>query len=179
MALPYSIPTIIEIADICQYLAEVDNLKKRSFRNGALVNHLPQLLYMENSTLRWLYETDPTNVSLDSVGKYVFALCSGYVARAVDIMTGGQGGSVAVISSGSIPSPYYFIVDASTSFMVDGDTTKIITSFIGFNLVYSRNGIVQTTVTSEPTYFSWNSVTGVFVTTPALVTSELIALVPT
>jgi len=137
---------------------------------------------MENNSLKFLYALDLEPASpddeLQGVANYVYALCYGYVGRAIDIITGGSGGEIVVVTPKTPPAPYYFIVDA-TSFMVDGQDSKTITSFIGYNLSYARNGVVQTTVDAEPPYFSWNSTTGLFIVTPALVAGELIALVPT
>ena len=59
----------------------------------------------------------------------------------------------------SKPSPYDFNVD-SDSFIVTGATTKIITNFIGYNLLFIRNTIPQSTNDTGGTYYAWNKITG-------------------
>ena len=114
------------------------------------------------------------NPTLILTANYLYSLCRGYNLKAQSI-TGG--GSVAPPVPGTTPSPLIFIVNSS-SFIQDGQSSKVITDFIGFNLLFARNGIPQSTVTTELTYYSWNKTTGLFTCVGAAVDTELFALYP-
>jgi len=51
-------------------------------------------------------------------------------------------------------------------------------SWEGYNISVARGSMVQTTVNTEPSYFSYNTTTRELILTPAVVSGELIALVP-
>jgi len=68
-------------------------------------------------------------------------------------------------------------VDGS-SFIPNGGTSKVISQMIGYEISFVRGGLVQSTISTEPTYISWNKVTGLLTITPALVTGELISIIP-
>jgi hypothetical protein len=173
----YTASQIIAWAKLSQPYARYGEMKKKAQGDNSANLNLDIELYITRKDVEYANAQDPSSADTYQQANYLLTLCGIYLFQAQEAL--GAGGSTATTTQVSAPSPYYFIVDASTSFMLNGATTKTITSFIGYNLVYSRNGIIQTTVTSEPTYFSWNSVTGAFVTTPALITGELIGLVPT
>jgi hypothetical protein len=116
--------------------------------------------------------------SLVATSNYLFSLCRGYNLQAQNIINAGSGGSVSPVSPSLPASPYYFLVSVSSTPMVAGDTTHTFTEFKGYNLSFIRNGLPQSQVSSEPSYFSYNPLTGVFVCSPALVDTELIALIP-
>ena len=70
-------------------------------------------------------------------------------------------GSIAPITAGisNVPSRLDFVVSA-TSVIITGQTTKTFPDFIGYNIIFSRNGSVQSTTDTGGTYYSWNSNTG-------------------
>lgn len=55
--------------------------------------------------------------------------------------------------------PIEFRVSA-TSYIISGASSKIVTEFIGKNLDFIRNGLPQSILTDEPSYYTWNKVTG-------------------
>ena len=62
--------------------------------------------------------------------------------------------------SGSVEvDPIEFRVSA-TSYIISGASSKIVTEFIGKNLDFIRNGLPQSILTDEPSYYTWNKVTG-------------------
>lgn len=162
MATPYNIPTIIGVADVCQYLAQNAIFKSALFRKPPFTPLLPQIIYVENDSLRYLYEADPTNESLDEVANYVWSLCV-YTLQGYNIYSSGNGGTIVPIVPGNVmPQPYDFFVSAS-SFIADGISSITITLFIGYNIEFYRNGIIQyTTNDGQSTYYSWDRTTGLF-----------------
>ena len=164
----------LTIAKISEYLVVAAIEKGGLYANGIDVQ-LPFKIYNIRKSVQERYDIDPTDTTLEATSNYLYGLCM-FVLQAQAIML--ISGSVAGVVSGTTPTPYQFIVDASTSFMIDGQSSKTITAFIGYNLLYTRGGIPQSTVSSEPSYYSWSAATGSFVTTPALTTGELIGLFP-
>lgn len=169
-----TIAQIINIAKISQYLAQVDVAKGALY--GQRVTPLtPKILYTERKAVEWLYDLDPTNSTLTLTANYLYSLCRGYNLKAQSI-TGG--GSVAPPVPGTAPLPKIFIVNTSSSFIQDGQSSKIITDFIGWNLLFARNGIPQSTINTELTYYTWDKTTGLFTIVGAAVDTELFALYP-
>ena len=58
-----TIPNILDIAKISQYLATVD-VEKGSLFGQRVVPETPQILYMERSAVEWMYNHDPANPTL-------------------------------------------------------------------------------------------------------------------
>ena len=170
--MPYSVPDILVIAKISEYLARVDAAKGSLFGKRVSSN-VATTIYMERMGVQYYYNNDPSNSTLFLTAQYLYSLCRGYNLQAANIMNGGSGGSVSPVSPSTPVAPYQFIVDAGTSFIIDGQSSKTITSFIGFNILFARGGIPQSTVSTEPSYYSWNRTTGEFVISPAAITGEL------
>lgn len=166
----YSVPQIITIAKISQYLSKIDVSKGNLF-GKRVASNTPQILYMERKAVEWLYDLDPTDSTLTLTANYLYSLCRGYNLQASNIS--GGGGSVSPIIPTTPPTPYQFIVAASGNIINDGETSVTISDFIGFNILFSRGGVPQSTVLTEPSYYSWNRNTGAFVISPAAVTGEL------
>ena len=170
--MPYTVPQILDIAKISEYLARVDEAKGNLFGKRVAPN-TAMILYTERKAIQYIYDLDSSDDNLTLTANYLYSLCRGYNLRAANIMNGGSGGSVSPVNPSTAPSPYQFIVDASTTFIINGQSSKTITDFIGFNLLFSRNGIPQSNITTEASYYTWDKATGVFTISPAAVTSEL------
>lgn len=169
-------PTVTEIVDlypIALYLSVID-INKKGLSGGGTDINLPEKIYSIGESVKDRFTKDPTDETLTSTANFLYAIMGKYAIQA-QAQT-GSGGSIAGVTSGSTPVPYNFIVDASTSFMVNGENSKTISSFIGYNLLFARGGIVQSTINTESSYYSWDKTTGAFTCTPALITSELILL---
>jgi len=135
----------IQIAKYSSLLASLD-LEKGNTNNPALVPNLPDILTIEGGILQWLNDIDPSNADLTKVANYVYSLCGSYGLTAQAIISGGGGGGAVTPGQPSLlPPPYQFIV-SSTSFIATGESTKVITAFIGYNLIFIRGGVPQSTV---------------------------------
>lgn len=165
---------IINIAKISQYLAIRDITVKGLFGGGVDLR-LPNKIYNLRKSIEYWYGIDPSDTSLVATGRYLMAICGiyGQVAQGI---TGGSG-TIAVISGTTgTPSPYDFEVDAATSFIIDGQSQKTITAFIGYNIIFVRGNIAQSTVDNGGSYYAWNSATGNFICFPAAVSTELFTI---
>lgn len=171
MAALLTIPVTISVGDASTYLSSNDNAKGNLFGKRLSSPVSPVEIAMATDALRWQYEGDPTDDTLRGFANYLYWLCGKYALEAQYIISGEGGGTVVPISP-SLPYPIQFIVSGS-SFMVDGQSSVTITDFVGFNLLFSRGGIAQSTVDTEPSYYSWNRDSGLFTITPAAATGEL------
>ena len=163
----------IQIAKYSSLLASLD-LDKGNANNPALVPNLPDILTIEGGILEWLNDIDPSNDDLTKVANYVYSLCGSYGLTAQAIISGG-GGSVTPGQPSLLPPPYQFTVSAS-SFIATGESTKVITAFIGYNLIFIRGGVPQSTVDEGGTFYSWVSATGTFTCVGAADEGELFQL---
>lgn len=170
-----TVPQIIEIAKISQYLSAQD-VSKGALFGPRISPSTPIVLYCERKAVEWLYDLDPTADSLTLTANYLYSLCRGYNLKAQSI-TGG-GGSIVPPVPANQPLPLQFIVAASGTTFIDGQTSVTLTSFIGYNLLFSRGGIPQSTVSTEPSYYSWNRSTGLLTISPQAYTGELFQIYP-
>lgn len=171
-----TVPQIIRIAKISQYLCLVD-INKSGLYGGGIELDLPHKLRIVREDIEYQYNLDAANDTLDATSQFLYALCGKYALYAQAIIFNPS--TVSGVVAGTSPLPYQFIVDASTSFMIDGQSSKTITAFIGYNLLYVRNGVTQNTADDgSGSYYSWSKATGSFVANPALNTGEVIGLFP-
>ncbi len=166
----------IDVGNVCEVLAA--NELQGGKRHGATLDErLPGLLNLVTETLEDLYTIDSSNEDIEVIGNYLISICRHY-ARANALLSLGGGGAVAPITPTTAPDPLIFIVDASTTPIINGQSSKTITDFIGYNLSFARGGIWQSTVATEPSYYTWNKVTGLFTCFDAAMTGELFILMP-
>lgn len=173
-----SVADIIELGDATTYLAA--NYQSTGALFGARVikpNLAVQIAFVTDA-LRFGYDGDAeTDASLRSTANYLYWMCGKFQLEAQQIINGAGGGSVVPTPAGTTVNRIDFEV-SSSSYMVTGDTTKNIPQFIGYNLQYDRDGVPQSALTTEPSYFTWNKTTGDFACSPALEAGEIIALIP-
>lgn len=156
------------------------NAKQELFSPALAAPNSPILIAMVTQALEWMNDRTEiyTQSDLLQVADYLIWLTGKFGLQASQI-TGG-GGSVTPITPGGgglAPNRIDFVV-GNDSFMVDGDSGITISSFIGFNLEFDRNGVPQSMVQTELTHFTWSRSTGEFTCTPELSLGEVIALIP-
>lgn len=95
-----SIPDILVIANISEFLAEADiergGLYQASLYGGGVDRDLPRKIYMVKKNVQWMYDLDPDDETLRFTANYLYALCNRYVLKAQNIS--GGGGSVSPIN---------------------------------------------------------------------------------
>jgi len=160
-----TVAQIIRIAKISQYLCLVD-IEKSGLYGGGTDSDLPHKLRIVREDIEYQYDLDPSNSTLGATSTYLYALCGKYALYAQSIIFNPS--TISGTIAGTSPSPYQFIVDASTSFIIDGQSSKTITAFIGYNLIFVRNGVTQNTSDDgSGSYYSWVKSTGSFICFPA------------
>ena len=179
------IQDIIDKGKISTYLCANDTALGAMY-SPRLDPNLYRLIYIEMKSLEWANQQSGTYTNIEFVGNYNIALYGAYGVKAKVILDGGGGGSIVPVSPVTAPSPIEFIVSGS-SFIPTGGTTKIITSFIGYNLLFIRNNVTQGQINNGASYFNWDRTTGVFTLltgaappddNPAAVATEFFQLYP-
>lgn len=165
---------IINIARVSQYLAG-DDVAKGVLWGARKIPTSDRILYMERKAVQWMNNIDPTNSTLQLTSNYLYSICRGYNLNALAIT--GSGGSVSPVVPGTMPSPYEFVVTGS-SFIIDGQSSKSIPTFVGWNLLFIRNNIPQSQVDTGGSWFTWNKSTGILEIVGAAATDELFQLYP-
>lgn len=165
--------------DTIQYTKGSQYLASKAVQRGALFgksvnSNLPIVLAVEGYVLSFLYDIDPSNSALQSLANYCWGLDGSFGLTMQGIISGG-GGTITPGTPTILPPPHDFIV-SSSSYIPDGSSTKIITEFIGRNVIFSRNGIFQATVDNGGTYFTWDSSAGLFTCYGPAATDELFSI---
>lgn len=117
------------------------------------------------------------NQNARGVANYLYWLCGKFALDAQYIITGTGGGSVVPINPGATPNPIEFEVTIN-SFIPEGGSTVTIPSFAGYNLLFVRNNIPQSTVDLGGSYYTWVKSSGLFTCYGPAVGGELFQLYP-
>lgn len=166
---------VININNISEYLAA--NSVSNGVLFGAYIDpRLPLMLYMEGRALIW--GNQYSAAKLQSVANYVYALDGRFGAIAQGIISRGGGGTVTPIVPISTPDAIEFVVSGSSP-ITTGNSNLTISSFIGFNLIFVRNNIPQSTINTGGTYYTWSKTTGIFSCIGAASDTELFQFYPT
>ena len=176
--MPLGISDIISIAKISEYLAQND-ANKGSLFGPRIAPITAQILYVERTGIEYIYNLDPQNSTLTLTGNYLLSLCRGYNLRAQKILDENGGGSVSPINPATAPTPLQFEVGNDT-LIFTGATYCAIPQFVGYNLLFVRGGVPQTTVNQGDgaSYYSWDKNTGTFTMYPGGVLGELLQFYP-
>lgn len=172
----YTTSQILQWAKISQPLSAIGEGEQKAFTQGNTVNDLHLKLYVERTTLQFQYDNDPSDSQgyLYGMSQYVLALIGGEYLFAAQDATGGGSSTTPTVPT-STPIPIEFVV-TGVSYIIDGQSSKIITSFVGFNLIFIRNNITQSTVDTGTSYYSWDSTNGLFTCYGAATATELFQL---
>jgi hypothetical protein len=170
-----TVAQILDVAKISQYLATID-IEKGSLFGQRVVPETPQILSNEIFAVESWYNLNPADPTLIETSNYLYALCRGYNLQAQQIS--GTGGVITPVNPTQIPTPYDFEVTPS-SIVPAGATNATLSAFIGFNLLFVRNGIPQSTLNiGGNSYYSWNKNLGLLTISPAAIAGEQFQLYP-
>lgn len=165
----------LDIASISQYLSYQDIVKRGLFGGGVDLQ-LPFKIYNIRKSIEYWYDLDPSDDTLTATSNYLIGMCGIYGLKAQEVVT--SAGTVAPSTSTAVPLELQFIVAASGTTFIDGQSSVTLTSFIGYNILFARGGVTQSTVPTEPSYYSWGRTTGVLTISPAATTGELFQIYP-
>ena len=171
MATILSVASIIDLGNASTYLS-ANYVSGGTIYGPRLIKpNLPVQIAFVTFGLNYGYTGGAeTTASLRATASYAYWLYGKFQLEAQQIVNGAGGGSVVPTPSGGGQlNPYDWVVGATTSAtepLKNGDTSVILTRFIGIaTLNFVRGNLVQNT-TPPPdgmsTYYSWNSVTGLF-----------------
>lgn len=172
-----TIPQIITRARISEYLSAT-SIVKSGLWGGGTPNYLPNLIREVRITVQRMYALNPDETNLLKIANYLYALCGGFGITAAHIS--GSGGTVAPsVPASFTPIPDFFV--DGTTYIITGQSTKVISGYVGYGMNFIRNGVPQSTANAGDgsSYFSWNKTTGVFICTPVAVETELFQLIAT
>lgn len=173
--MPLTVAQILDIAKISQYIATID-IEKGALFGKRVVPETPQILYNERKAVEWMYNINPAETSLTETANYLYSLCRGYNLQAQQIS--GTGGTITPVNPSQIPNPYIFEV-SNTSLVPTGAINATIPAFIGFNVLFVRNGIPQSTLNlNGDSYYSWNKNLGLLTINPAAIAGEIFQIYP-
>lgn len=177
MAIP-TIPQTIQRGDISIYLSANNNSIGQLF-GGRLSPISALTIAIVTDALRWGYNGGAqTTESLREVANYLIWITGRYGQQAEYILNGAGGGTVIPISPANPPARMDFYVTDSTT-VSTGQTTVVISQYIGYGLDLYRNNIPQAIVTDGvSSYFTWDSTTGTLFIDGAAIEGELLSLIP-
>lgn len=174
-----TVPQTITNGYASTYLCVRYNQKEAIFGGGALAAPTsPVTIQMVTTALDWGYTGGAqTAADLTTVKNYLIWLIGKFGLEASAI-TGSGGSVVPIVPTITTPQRIDFIVSASSTIPTGGSSVTL-TNFIGYQVDFVRGGLSQSTISTEPSYFSFNSLTGAFNCTPALQEGEVVAIIPT
>ena len=168
-----SISEIVSLYPIARYKAQINIQKNRS------VNiQLPQKIANIGSSVKRIFDYDPSDSTLTLTANFLWTLCGIYGQQA--LVEAGTSGSVSPITpTSSLPLPIEFYVSAS-SLIATGDNSVTLTAFIGYNLAFNRGNVPQQQLNpgDGSNYFYWNRNTGEFICYGDAQLGELFSLIP-
>lgn len=135
--MPYTTSEILEIADVCEYLAADSQSQGMLFRGSYERTGLSRLIYIVKNGLQWLFDYNPSSSSLLGQANYLFSLCQPFVGRALQILGSGGSGTIVNPATGIVST----IVAFDLEFIVG--TTSSPQVINGVNVTLPTNGTNQ------------------------------------
>lgn len=159
MAVP-TISEIIPIAELSQTYA-VNDIYKRGLFGGGVDANLARKIYCVRKNVDFMYNIEPTYSTLDGCGKFLYAICSPYSAKAATTLANAQGGggTSVVVPNGNNYAWYSLVTtfgDESTD--INGTpyfARTVLVDAISVNTIFIDNQ--QNVVTVN---FTFNSAAG-------------------
>lgn len=164
---------ILPIAEVCEFLAAIDENKQMAMKGGFLRQGLYRMIYVVRSSVQWLIDYNSGDSSLVAKANYLYWLCTPYIGQAQFILNEGGSGSIINPATGvasTIEAIFYdTIVDgAGTPTIINGATSVIITD--DFILQNSISVVVDTVSIQYGVYTDRLSYTVAYTDTQATIT---------
>lgn len=172
-----TIPQIIQNGYASVPICVNYNNTQQLFGGAIAAPKSPVTIQMVTDALSWGYSGGAqTAADLQTVKNYLIWLIGAFGLQASNF-TGSGGSVIPITPTNPTPARIDFVVSGS-SLIPSGGSSVLLTNFIGYQLDFVRGGISQSTLNTEPSYFSFNSSSGAFTAVPALQAGEVIALIP-
>lgn len=96
----YTVTQVLQIANVCQYLAADAEAKGGRTRNGFERPGLSRLIYIVKNCVNWLNTFNPSSTLLLGQSNYLFSLCQPYVGQALQIIGNSTAGTIVNPATG-------------------------------------------------------------------------------
>jgi len=149
----------IQVEYVSQYLTAEDVAKGDLF-GPRLAPSTPIVNYMDRKAVEWMYNLDTSNDTLVLTGNYMYSHCKKN-ARALNIINGGGGGSVAPVNPVANIFPIYI---TSADFESDGISYNN-NNLIGVSIMIFINEVSQQWLVASATTFAYTA-TGIQILVP-------------
>jgi hypothetical protein len=141
-----TIPRILSIAKISQYMAANESAKREFFEGSDPDSKLPVILYTERKIFEGLYNRNSSSTRLRGMANYVYALCGKYAALAEGVLDNLAAGAPTVTG----PSDASITEGQSASFTIS------VTSTLPYTIAWFKDGVLVSgetglTLTVTPT----------------------------
>jgi hypothetical protein len=117
-----TIPTVLNIAKVCQYLADFNANVDTALNGGSLNANLGREIYQVRKNVEWLYANNSNDSSLQYTADYLYALCGNLVGQAQVIL--GNGGGGVIITPNTPIGTIQFTVDGSQPYAPTNGQTQ-------------------------------------------------------
>ncbi len=131
MATGYTIPQILTIAKISEYLAGNASSKDKLFKKIFIDKELAKVIYMERVGIQNRYNLNPSDSTLTTTSNYLFDLLGKYSAQAESILLG------QLIPPPTITNP----ANVTTTVGAGASFSVVVTSSIAYTVQWYRNGV--------------------------------------
>lgn len=157
----FTIPEIIEIAKVSQYLANKDESKGSLF-GGVLDPNLGYKIFVIREDVEQLYELDNNNTNgvynINTMAEYLYGLCQSYGLVSQAIISGGGGSPISPIyPNGYVWTSQVWIFGTETT---DINDTSFFTRTILVDAIEVNVMIVNNQTKTNPPEFSFDSSAG-------------------
>lgn len=131
MAIQLTIPEILSIAKVCEYMTIVDSHTKQVLKGADLNDRQARLIYMERKAVQNRFDLNPSDPTLIATSNYLFSLLRNWPSAQarINAITGG----IAAITN---PADVNIAVGQNAVF------TVVVTSSSPYTVQWFRNGVL-------------------------------------
>lgn len=159
MAVP-TISEIIPIAELSQTYA-VNDIYKRGLFGGGVDANLARKIYCVRKNVDFMYNIDPTYSTLDGCGKFLYAICSPYSAKAATTLANAQGGGgTSVVVPNGNNYAWYSLVTTFGDETIDINDTAFFARGVLVDAISVNVMVVNSQTKTLPPDFTFDSAAG-------------------
>lgn len=131
MAIQLTIPEILAIAKVCEYMTVVDSHTKQVLKGADLNDRQARLIYMERKAVQNRFDLNPSDPTLIATSNYLFSLLRNWPSAQarINAITGG---------APTITNP----ADVNTAVGQNAVFTVVVTSSSSYTVQWFRNGVL-------------------------------------
>lgn len=96
----YTVVEVLQIADVCQFLAKDAESAGNIFRGKYERSGLSRLIYIVKSSVNWLNSYNPGSSTLSGKANYLLSLCQPFVGQALQILGNSTTGTIVNPATG-------------------------------------------------------------------------------